>query len=126
VEVIDMMAIVGALLAGAVVFGPLGWRIWLDARLARADSIGADVRAAVNRRLRGESLLSVLVTPRLLWGRGQVIVSVPSGYEWLVEAAWPALTLHTPAGYDLVVRASTPRPARAQRAPALSELRRAA
>src|SRR5262245_54365808 len=81
VEVIHMMAIVVALLAVGVFVGPLAWRAWVDARLARADAIGADVRAAVNRRLRGESLLSVLVTPRLLLGRGQVIVSVPSGYE---------------------------------------------
>ena len=122
-----MMAIVVALLAGLVFLGPLGWRVWLDVRLARADSIGADIRAAVNRRLRGESLLSVLVTPRLLWGRGQVIVSVPSGYEWLVEAAWPALTEHTPAGYDLVVRAPVLHTAGSRREPAaVGELRRAA
>lgn len=121
-----MMAIFVALLAGAVIVGPLGWRIWFDARLARADSIGADIRAAVNRQLRGESLLSVVVTPPLLGGRGQVIASVPSGYEWLVEAAWPALTQHTPAGYDLVMRGPADRPFGARREPAMSELRRAA
>src|SRR5689334_3460566 len=120
------MAIVVMLLAVAVVAGPLAWRVWVDNRLARADSIAADVRAAVNRRLRGESLLSLLVTPRLLGGRGQVIVSVPSGYEWLVESAWPALTEHTPEGYDIVLRGPAQRRAPAVAEPALGELRRAA
>ena len=121
-----MMAFAVALLIGAVFFGPLGWRIWLDVRQARADRIAADVRAGVNRQLRGESLLSVLVSPKLFWRAGRIVVSVPSGYEYLVESAWPALTRHTPAGYELVVRAGTARPKSRQAEPAMTELRRAA
>ena len=54
-----MMAIVAMLLTGALFLGPIFWRIWLDRQGAEADAIGADIRAAVNRRLQGESLLAV-------------------------------------------------------------------
>ena len=121
-----MMAFAIALLIGTVFLGPLAWRIWLDVRQARADQIAADVRAGVNRRLRGESLLSVLVTPKLFWRPGRIVVSVPSGYEFLVESAWPALTRYTPPGYELVVRAGTARAMGKRPEPSIAELPRAA
>ncbi len=118
-----MMAIVAMLLTGMVFLGPLFWRISLDRRRAEADAIGAEVRAAVNRRLRGESLLAVRVMPRSLWGPGRIVLSVPSGYEWLVEAAWPALAPRIPVAYEVVLGAASRRPARS---PGERELARAA
>src|SRR6058998_1856503 len=100
-----MIAILAMLLTGMLFLGPLFWRIWLDRRGAEADAIGAEIRAAVNRRLRGESLLAVRVTPRSLWRPGRIVLSVPSGYEWLVEAAWPAVTRGVPPGYEVVFSA---------------------
>ncbi len=118
-----MMAIVTMLLTGMVFLGPLFWRIWLDRRRAEADVIGAEIRAAVNRQLRGESLLAVQVMPRSVWGPGRIVLSVPSGYEWLVEAAWPALAPRIPVGYEVVIGAASQRSARS---PGEHELARAA
>ena len=121
-----MMAMIALLLTGMLFLGPLGWRIWLDRKAAQADTIAAEIRAAVNRRLRGESFLSVLVTPRSFWRPGRIVLSVPSGYEWLVEVAWPALAHRVPPGYDLILRAGHPRSARSPHEPGARELRRAA
>ncbi len=99
-----MTAIIAMVLVSAFFLGPFGWRIWLDTRQARADAIRADIRAAVNRRLRGESVLSVLVVPRSLWHAGRIVLSVPSGYEWLVEAVWHDVLDRAPAGYDVVLK----------------------
>ena len=116
-----MMALVAMLLTGALFLGPLGWRIRLDRQRACADTIKAEVRAAVNQRLRGESLVSVLVTPRALRRRGQIVLCVPSSYEWLVEAAWRDVVRRLPPGYDLVMRV---RDAGASRSPRHAEGRK--
>lgn len=104
-----MEAIIALMLTSALVFGSLGWRVWADRKRARADSIAADIRWAVNRRLKGESLLSVQVTPEALWRRGRVALSAPSGYEWLVERVWGVVMEGVPVGYDLVVKLEHPR-----------------
>ncbi len=98
-----MEAIIAVMLTSALVFGPLGWRVWADRKRARADSIAADIRWAVNHRLKGESLLSVQVEPKALWRPGRVILSTPSRYEWLAHRVWPVVVERVPAGYDLVV-----------------------
>jgi len=121
-----MMAIVAMLLTGALFLGPIFWRIWLDRQGAKADAIGADIRAAVNHQLQGESLLAVRVTPRSLWRPGRIVLSVPSGYEWLVEAAWPAVTRGAPPGYEVVFGARDARTARSPHGAEARELRRAA
>lgn len=101
-----MMAIVAMLLMSMVFVGPLLWRVWLDRRHAEADVIGADIRAAISRRLRGESFVAVRVTPRYLSRGGRVALSVPSGYESLVEAVWPGVARRLPPGYELVLAAA--------------------
>lgn len=121
-----MTATIVMLLMGLLFLGPLFWRIWLDRKQAEADAIGADIRAAVNRRLGGESLLAVRVRARSLWSPGRILLSVPSGYEWLVEAAWPAVARPLPPGYELVVVTGHPRAARPPREREPRELRRAA
>ena len=125
-EVISLMAMVGMLLAGLLFLGPLGWRMWLDRKRAEADGIKAEVGGAVNRRFHGESFLSVLVTPRSLWRSGRIVLSVPSGYEWLIEAAWRDAVDRVPPGYDLVVRAGHARVSRSPSEAGAGELPRAA
>jgi len=110
---IAMIEIAVALLIGLVlVVGPLLWRVSRDRREARALSIRAYVQSLVDRKLGGESFVSVQVTPRGLWSTGQVVVAVPGGWEWLVEEVWPVLMARTPRGYELVVRRGEATPAR--------------
>ena len=100
-----MIEIVVATLIGLVlVVGPLVWRVARDRSESRALSIRAYVQSLVDRKLGGESFVSVQVTPRGLWSTGQVVVAVPGGWEWLVEEVWPVLMARTPRGYELVVR----------------------
>ena len=101
-----MMMIIVTVLMSMLFLGPVLWRIRLDQRRAEADVIGAEIRAGVNRRLRGESLLAVRVTARSFWRPGRIVLSVPSGYEYLVETAWAAVVPRIPAGYELVLAAA--------------------
>ena len=121
-----MKEMIGVLAIAVLFIGPLGWRIWEDRQRAKADLVTAGVRAALRRRLHGESLVSVSVRPESRWHAGQVVLSVPSSHEWLVEQAWRDVVSQTPAGYEVVVRAGDPRAARPAAAPAARELPRAA
>ncbi len=111
-----MIEIAVATLVGLVlVVGPLAWRVARDRSEARALSVRAYVQSLVDRKLGGESFVSVQVTPRGLWSVGQVVVAVPGGWEWLLEEVWPVLMARTPRGYELVVRrgeTSAPAPQR--------------
>ena len=100
-----MMAIVSMLLMSGLFLGPVLVRIWLDRRQEEADVVGADVRAAINRRLHGESFVAVRVVARSFWRPGRVLLSVPPGYESLVEAAWSGVVRRLPPGYELVLSA---------------------
>jgi hypothetical protein len=93
-----------AVIALVLVVGPLLWRVSRDRSESRALSIRAYVQSLVDRKLGGESFVSVQVTPRGLWRAGQVVVAVPSGWEWLLEEVWPVLMARVPRGYELVVR----------------------
>src|SRR5262245_14715227 len=121
-----MKEMIGVLAIAVLFIGPLGWRVWADRQCAKADLVGAGVRAALRRTLRGESLVSVAVKAESAWRAGQVVLSVPSGHEWLVEQAWRDVIAQTPAGYEVVVRAGDPRAARPAPVPAPRELPRAA
>jgi hypothetical protein len=113
---IAMIEIAVASAIGLVlVVGPLLWRVARDRSESRALSIRAYVQSLVDRKLGGESFVSVQVTPRGLWSVGQVVVAVPGGWEWLLEEVWPVLLARTPRGYELVVRrgeSSAPAPQR--------------
>jgi hypothetical protein len=97
-----------------LVVGPLAWRVLRDRSEAKALSTRAYVQSLVDRKLGGESFVSVQVTPRGVWSPGQVVVSVPGGWEWMLEGVWPVLMARVPLGYELVVRrgAEAPAPAR--------------
>lgn len=100
-----MIDITVALLIGlALVVGPLVWRVQQDRREDRALGVRAYVQSLVDRKLGGESFVSVQVEPGGLWRPGQVVVAVPGGWESLLEEAWPVLLARVPRGYELVVR----------------------
>jgi hypothetical protein len=91
-----------------VFLGPLIARLVFDRRLDRANIVAADVRAAVRRRLGGDSMVSVQVEPAGLWSPGRILLIAPGGYQELIEKVWSVVALRVPAGYELVVRAPAP------------------
>jgi hypothetical protein len=120
-EGMAMEALLAITLIGTLFVLPLGLRAWSDRKQAHAERIGAEIRAAVHRRLRGESLLAIHVEPAGLWHPGRVVLDAPSGYEDLAEAAWPAVVPRVPEGYELVMK-----PGRRAAGPEPTGLRRAA
>jgi hypothetical protein len=110
-EIVMIEVAVATLIGFVLVVGPLLWRVAKDRSESRALSIRAYVQSLVDRKLGGESFVSVQVTPRGLWRAGQVVVAVPGGWEWLLEEVWPVLMARTPRGYELVVRRGESAPA---------------
>ena len=92
------------LLLVALVAIPLAWRIRADRRRNSADVLRADLRSAINRRLHGESLLSVEVVPKTLWHPGRIVLRAPEGYEDLTQTVWRDVAKRMPFDYELVVR----------------------
>ena len=119
-----METLIAVTLIGTLFVLPLGLAAWVDRKRARAQRIGAEIRAAVNRRLHGESLLAVQVEPAGLWHRGRVVLDAPRGYEDLTEAAWPVVVGRVPDDYELVLKPGRSRGAASARE--AREFRRAA
>jgi len=92
----------------ALVVSPLAWRIRADRRRDRADILRADIHSAINRRLHGESLLTVEVVPKTLWHPGRVVLWTPAGHEDLAETVWRDVAGRMPVDYELVVRPGHP------------------
>jgi len=103
-----MDAIVALLLIAALIAVPLWVSTVRDRRRESAEAILADIRSAVRRRLRGESLLSVQVTAATLTRAGRVVLSTPTGYEYLTKAVWSTVATRVPPGYELVVTRPSP------------------
>ena len=87
--------------------GPLVWRARRDTLEDRALALQADIQAAVNHRLGGESLVAVRVAAGAQRGRGTVEIFVPADWESILEEVWPVVLSRVPAGYALVFRPST-------------------
>ena len=98
-------------LVSLLFLGPLLWRAWRDRLEDRAMALQADIQAAVNHHLGGESLVAVRVAAGARPGMGRVEIFVPSGWESVLEDVWPVVLKRVPAGYALVFRPS-PAPAR--------------
>jgi hypothetical protein len=107
-----MEALVGIVLIGSVMFGPLALRILAERRADRALRLRAVIHAAAIGVLHGESFLTVHVTPPTPWRAGRVSLSAPADWECLVERVWPQVLALVPADYELVVKgARRPAPA---------------
>src|SRR3989454_7419219 len=104
----SMDAVLALLFIAALIAGPLGVLAVRNRRRESAEAVLADIRAAVRRRLRGESLLSVQVVPATLTRPGRVVLSTPTGYEYLTKAVWTTVARRVPAGYELVVTRPSP------------------
>jgi hypothetical protein len=102
------MTMLQALTAPAVLVALIGlWLGWLKRRERaedRALTVRAEIQSAVNRALSGESLLAVQVQPASSFHPGRVVLSTPSGYEWLVHEAWTPVIEHAPKDYEVVLR----------------------
>ena len=116
-----MEAVLAIFLIGALFVVPLGLAAARDRKRERAAAIRADLLRAVNRRLHGESLIAIEVTPGTRWRRGRVVLSAPRGSEDLVEAVWPTVTRRLPPGWEVVITTGAGAPPRADQ-----EARRAA
>jgi hypothetical protein len=113
-----MLEILVATVVGLVlVVGPWpgGWSE--TAASPRALATAPTCSRSSDRRLGGESFVSVQVTPRSCGRCGQVVVAVPGGWEWMLEDVWPVLLARVPRGYELVVRRGEEAPASARSAP---------
>jgi len=108
-----MGAIISIVLLLGLFVGPLAARVVFDRRADRAAVVAADLRAAIRRRLGGESLVSVYVSSPSFGRPGSVLLSVPAGYGSLIEEVWPVVAERLPADHDLVVRPGSIRPLRA-------------
>ena len=113
-----MAALIAIGLVALLFVGPLVWRTWRDYLEERALSLQADLQAAINHELGGESLVAVRVKPGTHRDMGTVEIFVPSGWESVLEEVWPVVLSHIPAGYVLLFRPSS--------ATSASTLRRAA
>src|SRR5262249_60556090 len=86
------MTMMQALIAPVVLVAMVaGWLAWLKRRERvedRALTVRAEIQSAVNRALEGESLLAVRVDPPSSFHPGRVVLSTPTGYEWLVPEGW--------------------------------------
>jgi hypothetical protein len=80
------------------------WSGRRDRLRERANRVRADIDAAANRVLGGESVLSVRVEPRGPWRPGRVHLSAPGGYEFLIASVSGAVIARLPEHYELVVR----------------------
>jgi hypothetical protein len=99
-------AMLAVLLCGVVIIGPLAWRLWSDHREAKALQLQADINATVNRRLDGESLVSVHVVPAAPWRPGRVMLTAPHGYESLIDDVSAPVLRQVPEDYELVLKAA--------------------
>jgi hypothetical protein len=104
----EAMTMMQALIAPAVLAAVVAvWLVWLKRREQvedRALTVRAEIQSAVNRALEGESLLAVRVEPPSSFHPGRVVLSTPTGYEWLVHEAWNPVIEHAPTDYEVVVR----------------------
>ena len=99
-----MQALIAPVLLAAIVALWLAWMKRREHAEDRALTVRAEIQSAVNRALEGESLLAVQVEPKSGFHPGRVVLSTPTGYEWLVHEAWTPVIEHAPRDYEVVLR----------------------
>jgi len=80
--------------------------VWLqqhDRRVDEAGRVRADIQHAASLALGGESLLAIRVEHPTPWRRGNVHLSAPLGYEWLVGDVSPVVLSRLPERYDVII-----------------------
>jgi hypothetical protein len=98
-----LLDLVGFLMCVAPIVGLLVWRRELDHRAVEAGVVRADIHAGVTRALGGETFLAIDVRSPVLWWRGHVRLSAPTGYEGLIGAAAPTVFDRLPSHYDVII-----------------------
>jgi hypothetical protein len=104
-----MSDLMGLLISIAPVVAALMWCNVRDQRRTLAEGVRADVNAAVNRVMGGESLVAVEVEPATPWRTGQVRLRAPGGYDPLLACLSEAVLQRLPDDYELVTRPARPR-----------------
>ena len=99
-----MQALIAPVLLAAIVALWLAWMKHREHAEDRALTVRAEIQSAVNRALDGESLLAVQVEPASSFHPGRVVLSTPTGYEWLVHEAWTPVIEHAPRDYEVVLK----------------------
>jgi hypothetical protein len=95
--------VLGMLIGVGPIVAALLWSGRRDRLRQRANRVRAEINAAANGVLGGESVLSVRVEPRGPWRAGRVHLSAPGGYEFLIASVSGAVIARLPARYELVV-----------------------
>ena len=70
--------------------GPLFWRLWRDRLESRALELQAEIQAAINASLGGESMIAVRVNAGSREQSGTVELFVPAGWEDMPSGNLPA------------------------------------
>jgi hypothetical protein len=109
-----MTALITMSLLSLLFLGPLGWRLWRDRLESRALELQAELQAAINASLGGESMIAVRVNPGSREQSGTVELFVPAGWEDMLDPVWRVVLPLMPAGYTLVFRPSPRAPRRAE------------
>jgi hypothetical protein len=112
-EIKVMTALITMSLLSLLFLGPLVWRLWRDRLESRALELQAEIQAAINASLGGESMIAVRVNAGSREQSGTVELFVPAGWEDMLDPVWRVVLPLMPAGYTLVFR---PSPASARRA----------
>ncbi len=106
-----MTALITMSLLSLLFLGPLVWRLWRDRLESRALELQAEIQAAINASLGGESMIAVRVNAGSREQSGTVELFVPAGWEDMLDPVWRVVLPLMPAGYTLVFRPS-PTPVR--------------
>ena len=106
-----MTALITMSLLSLLFLGPLVWRLWRDRLESRALALQAEIQAAINASLGGESMIAVRVNAGSREQSGTVELFVPAGWEDMLDPVWRVVLPLMPAGYTLVFRPS-PTPVR--------------
>ena len=101
-----MTDLIGLVLSMMPIVAPLVWCNLRDRRQQRANGVRADIRAAANGALGGESLIAIQVEPAMRWRAGRVHLSAPGGYEPLIVSVTAAVMHRLPKDYELVLHAT--------------------
>ena len=84
-----MTALITMSLLSLLFLGPLVWRLWRDRLESRALELQAEIQAAINASLGGESMIAVRVNAGSREQSGTVELFVPAGGEdILVSCGW--------------------------------------